>query len=414
MISFRIGILATCLSATACMDTGPRRITLGDIESLNPPLGEGSLWPGLSTHGDKVVLSWQEQESDDGDAWSVKTAILDEAGWGPAHTVARSTEERELFVNWEDFASVEILESDLLVAHWLVRGPDRGYDYGTRIARSTDGGSTWTEAWTPHTDGTRTEHGFVSKFPLETGGIGLVWLDARNSVDMGGKKGTPGAMALWYRFLDGDGVPGSESLLDERVCDCCQTDAAISASGPVVVYRDRSEGEVRDIFITRLVDGQWTEGTPVHRDGWVIPACPVNGPAVAAREDELAVVWFTGVGNERKAQVAFSSDGGVHFGEPIRVDDGTALGRVDVLWLDNGSALVMWVERRPRVAEILVRQVWPDGRIEEEMFVTNISAARDSGFPQMVQDGRGRVVFAWTETGNGRRVRVARTSEALR
>ena len=411
MISFRIGILAICLSATACLDTGPRGITLGELEPLKPPLGEGSLWPGLSTQGDKVVLSWQE--NDGGDIWSVKTAIIDEAGWGPAHTVAHSTEESGFFINWADFASVEILESDLLVAHWLVRGPDGGYDYGIRVARSTDGGLMWTEPWTPHMDGTRTEHGFVSKFPLDGGGIGLVWLDARDSVDRGGEKGTPGAMALRYRFLDRYGVPGLESLLDERVCDCCQTDAAISASGPVVVYRDRSEGEVRDIYVTRLVDGQWTEGTPVHRDGWVIPACPVNGPAVAARQDELAVAWFTGVGNERKAQVAFSSDNGVHFGDPIRVDDGTALGRVDVLWLENGSALVMWVERRPRVAEILVRQVWPDGRIEEEMLVTTTSAGRDGGFPQMVQDGRGRVVFAWTETGNGRHVRVARTSEAL-
>ena len=145
----------------------------------------------------------------------------------------------------------------------------------------------------------------------------------------------------------------------------------------------------------------------------MIPACPVNGPAVAAREDELVVAWFTGAGNERKTLLAFSADGGVRFGEPIRVDDGTSLGRVDVLWLENGTALVMWVERRPRVAEILVRQVWPDGRIGEELLVTTTSAGRDSGFPQMVQDGLGRVVFAWTESGNGRRVRVARTSEAL-
>ena len=112
MISFRIGILATCLSATACLDGGPRGVDLGEIEPLDPPLGEGSLWPGLSTHGDKVVLSWQE--SDDGDAWTVKTAMLGDAGWGPALTVASSTEERGFFVNWADFASVEILEPDLL------------------------------------------------------------------------------------------------------------------------------------------------------------------------------------------------------------------------------------------------------------------------------------------------------------
>ncbi len=412
MISLRIGILATCLSTVACIDMAPGAIKLGELEPLNPPLGEASLWPKLSTHGDKVVLSWQERDATN--SWSVKSAILDGAGWAPARTVARSTEERRFFVNWADFASVDILETNLLVAHWLPRGPDRVYDYGVRVARSTNGGRTWSEPWTPHTDDTPTEHGFVSKFPLDNGGIGLVWLDGRNSVDREGEKGIPGAMALRYRSLDGEGVPGSEVLIDERVCDCCQTDAAVSASGPVVVYRDRSAEEVRDIYVTRLVDGQWTEGTPVHRDGWVIPACPVNGPAVAARENELAVAWFTGAGGERKAQVAFSSDGGVHFGEPIRVDDGRALGRVDVLWLESGSALVMWLERRPRVAELLVRQVWPDGRMGGEAVVTTTSAGRDSGFPRMIQDGMGRLVFAWTQTGSVRRVRVARTREAVR
>jgi len=412
MISFRIGILATCLSVLACIDLSPGAFELGDLEMLNPPLGEGSLWPKLSTHGDKVVLSWQERDA--ANSWSVKTAILDESGWAPARTVAHTTEETEFFVNWADFASVDFLDSDVLVAHWLLRGPDRGYDYGVRVARSTNGGRTWTEPWTPHTDETRTEHGFVSKFALENGGIGLVWLDGRNSIDHGGEKGIPGAMGLQYRSLDPEGVPGVEVLIDERVCDCCQTDAAVSASGPVVVYRDRSPEEVRDTYITRLVDGRWTEGTPVHRDGWVIPACPVNGPAVAAREDEIAVAWFTGAGDEPKAQVAFSSDGGVQFGDPIRVDDGRPLGRVDVLWLENGSALVMWLERRPRTGEVLVRQVWPDGRMGEEALVTTTSAGRDSGFPRMIQDGMGRLVFAWTQTGSVRQVRVARTREAVR
>ena len=412
MISLRLGIFTICVSAVACVDVAPGGVVLGELESLNPPLGEVTLWPGLSSQGDKVVLSWQENDS--GEIWSVKTAILDEAGWAPAHTVARSTEATGFFVNWADFASVQFVGSDLLVAHWLVRGPNGGYDYGVRVARSTDGGREWTEPWIPHTDGTRTEHGFVSKFPLHDGGFGLVWLDGRNSVDRAGVTGTPGAMGLRYRSLDHNGVPGPEVLIDDRVCDCCQTDVAVSRSGPVVVYRDRSEKEVRDIYFARLIEGKWTEGAPVHRDGWVIPACPVNGPAVAAREDEIVVAWFTGAENQRKAKVAFSSDGGVNFGEPIRIDEGTALGRVDVLWLENGSALVMWVERRPRMAEILVRQVWPDRRIEEEMVLTTISAGRDSGFPRMVQDGKGRVVFAWTDTGEGRHVRVARTREALR
>ena len=36
-----------------------------------------------------------------------------------------------------------------------------------------------------------------------------------------------------------------EYLLDARVCDCCQTDVAMTQDGPIVIYRDRSEDLVR-------------------------------------------------------------------------------------------------------------------------------------------------------------------------
>jgi hypothetical protein len=100
-------------------------------------------------------------------------------------------------------------------------------------------------------------------------------------------------MTLRARTLDASGAPLAEMLVDDAICDCCQTDAATTARGVVVVYRNRTEGEVRDIYTTSLVDGRWTEGRPVHEDGWVIPACPVNGPAVDARGDDVAVAWFS-------------------------------------------------------------------------------------------------------------------------
>ena len=60
MISLRIGILATCLSTLACVDMAPGAIELGELEPLNPPLGEGSLWPKLSTHGVVALIGdWE-------------------------------------------------------------------------------------------------------------------------------------------------------------------------------------------------------------------------------------------------------------------------------------------------------------------------------------------------------------------
>ena len=65
-------------------------------------------------------------------------------------------------------------------------------------------------------------------------------------------------------------VPRFVMLVDDRVCDCCQTAAALTSDGPVVVYRDRTEDEIRDIHISRLIDGAWTESRAVSDDGWYI------------------------------------------------------------------------------------------------------------------------------------------------
>ena len=111
----------------------------------------------------------------------------------------------------------------------------------------------------------------------------LVWLDGRAFA------GAPPAMetALYSRAIGAEGPIGPEVAVDVRVCDCCQTDVATTEDGPVLVYRDRSPEEIRDIRVARLEDGRWTPGPLVHEDGWETGACPINGPAVAAREPDL-------------------------------------------------------------------------------------------------------------------------------
>jgi hypothetical protein len=83
------------------------------------------------------------------------------------------------FVNWADFPSVVPIADRLWAAHWLARRPEGGYAYDVAMALSSDAGARWGATLSPHTDGTPTEHGFVTLFPWQ-GGVGAVWLDGRN------------------------------------------------------------------------------------------------------------------------------------------------------------------------------------------------------------------------------------------
>jgi hypothetical protein len=144
----------------------------------------------------------------------------------------------------------------------------------------------------------------------------------------------------------------------------------------------------------------------VHADGWKIDGCPVNGPAVAARENRVVVAWFTSPNDSARVSLAFSDDGGATFSPPVRSDDGHPLGRVDVGLLDDGTAVVSWLERTAAGAEVRVRSIAASGRRGPSVRIGTSSAERASGFPRMASTGK-RMVLAWTDPGRPSHIRVA-------
>ncbi len=395
---------------------------LSDLRQLPSPAVAGGVTPYLSAGGDgTVLLSWQEP---DGSGDAVRLARLDGSAWSEPRTIATGD---DFFVNWADFPSVIEMPDGSLAAHWLQReGPDT-YAYGVRISRSSDGGESWSSPLTPHLDGTLTEHGFVSLFPTPDGSLAAVWLDgrdfARAAAGEANAAEAPGVedaathgegesephdanMSLRYAEIDEAGEVRAEALLDARTCDCCQTSAALTSAGPIIVYRDRSEAEIRDISVVRRLDGRWSAPAVLHADGWHIPACPVNGPAVSAGGDRLAVAWYTAAGDEPKVLVAFSEDAGASFGEALRVDDGEPLGRVDIALLPDGSALVLWLETAEEGARVTARRIRADGAKSPAETVAITDVSRSSGFPRMVLRGA-EVVLAWTDTAGEGALRTA-------
>ena len=233
------------------------------------------------------------------------------------------------------------------------------------------------------------------------------WLDGGGGATKGGEGADHGAMRVRMASISSAGGRGSESSVDERSCDCCQTASALTSRGPIVVYRDRSQDEIRDIAVSRYDGGTWTVPTPVHNDGWHIEACPVNGPAIVANGDTVAVAWFTAARDTAKVQVAYSTDAGASFGTPVRVDDGNPAGRVAMTFDGRGSVIVAWVERLAgEDADVRARVVAPDGHAAGPVVVTRSSAVRASGFPHLARVGD-RLYASWTQPGDSARVRLA-------
>ncbi|MCZ6616483.1 MAG: exo-alpha-sialidase [Gammaproteobacteria bacterium] len=361
------------------------------------PTSTGSQLPHLSQHpGGGVIMSWVEP---DGEGHRLRFAHYANGAWSTAQTVARG---ENWFVNWADFPSVEALGKNLWAAHWLVRSGWQTYAYDVAVSLSIDEGRTWSDPIKPHDDNTPTEHGFVSLFP-QGQTVGLVWLDGRKTIASAAGDVAPHDIGMTLRSatLDPQGKITGEFQIDDLVCDCCQTDVSLSARGPVVVYRDRSAEEIRDISVAVYGDGGWSEAKTVSDDNWQVFGCPVNGPAIDSSGDVIAVAWHTQADNQPRVRFARLLAGSDEFDTPIDIDGASAMGRVDVLVDENGEARVSWLRRGDdNMAELCVRSVDPTGKLGGVRVIAEIAATRPSGFPQMMRDGN-QILLAWTEVVDG-------------
>lgn len=371
------------------------------VRSVASPASADSGQPQLSVSDRGVLLSWIERE---GPMASLRFAERTAAGWSTPRTVASGA---DWFVNWADVPSIVRLADGTLAAHWLQKSGASTYAYDVRLSFSKDDGQTWAPSFTPHQDGTRTEHGFASLFqmPGSGGGLGLVWLDGR-AMSSGHSGHVAGEMSLRFATFDRQWKPTQETPIDLRVCECCPTSAAVTSDGPIVAFRDRTSDDVRDVSVSRLEHGKWTEPVAAHQDAWRIQACPVNGPMLSARGRSVVLAWFTARNDQPQAFAAFSQDAGRTFGAPIRLDDDASMGRVDIELLSDGSAVASYIEYAGQRARFQVRRIERSGARSAAVTVSGIDDGRTSGYPRIASDGK-ELVLAWIEREGSTRVKTA-------
>lgn len=354
---------------------------------------------------DHLYLSWIEYISDT--TVELRYARWDTTQWDYIRTIAQGGS--NWFVNWADMPSIAQFYPDRnrLVAHWLQYSGPGTYDYDVMLSSSSNAGLNWSAGSRLHRDTTQSEHGFVSMVALDGDQICAIWLDGRET-----QSGTDhtdhhhtGTMSLRSSFISDTGATSREYLLDDRVCDCCQTDAVYSDGQILVVYRDRSETEIRDISMVRHNGNQWEKPVQIGQDDWRIGGCPVNGPAIASGYGRVAVVWYTEADEQPKVQLVFSEDMGSTFGDPLIVDDEHPLGRVDIVFYDAENVLITWMKPRGEQACIMAKLISIDGNASEEFCLIENSASRQSGFPRLARSA-GQLFISFTEVLESKTTRV--------
>ena len=302
------------------------------------------------------------------------------------------------FVNWADFPAHAVNE-DLIITSHLKKSATGTYTYDVILNLQNLSGEKLKKDFKLNTDGIKAEHGFVSIVPNDKKGFFITWLDGRNTVQKN-SDGDHKPMTIRFAEITNKGDIINESELDAKVCDCCQTSITDTKSGPIVVYRDRGNSEVRDIYSIKKTNGIWKDPSPVHNDGWVINGCPVNGPKVIGNSKSLAVAWFTAPNGDPKVNLSFSKINSGSFNNPLKINDHSAIGRVDVAFLNDEEVIVSYMEVDDIGTYLRLKKVSVNGEVSKPITISKIDGGRNTGVPQL-EIINNEIFIVWTIFNDG-------------
>jgi hypothetical protein len=335
---------------------------------MENPFPENSMFPNVFEAEDKAYISYIHSTGDTLDELYFST--FEKGVFSDPKKIAEGT---DWFVNWADVPAIAASGSSIL-ASWLDKSADGTYEYDVKMSISTDDGDSWSTPFIPHRDNINAEHGFVSM----TEDFQAVWLDGRDTLNK--------QMTLRSAIIDSLGQLSSEFEIDDRVCDCCQTAIEKTKNGTFVLYRNRSEDEVRDHFFSVFDGRQWSEPKAIFNDQWKISGCPVNGPAIDSNGDNVAAAWYTEANNKSEIYLAYFRQENSSFGPPHLVSSEEVIGRIDVLFLDKNKVLVSWMDTE---GSILGKIFEHEQEVGKSFILAKTSPQRSSGVPKIWKTSEG-------------------------
>ena len=347
-----------------------------EIEEISFLHENNNAQPSLVSNNGKLSLTWISTDEDMNASLNFRQ--FKNGGWTNPLRLATGS---DWFVNWADFPT-HAINGDKVLTSYLKKSASGTYHYDIFLSLHKLSGEKVKEDFLLNTDGYNAEHGFVSISSNDSEGFLITWLDGRNTVEKD-EEGNQRPMTIRFAEITDTGDIINETELDSSVCDCCQTSMTYTNKGPLVVYRDRTKEEVRDIYVTRNIDKIWENPIPVHNDGWVIYGCPVNGPKVVSSSNNIAVSWFTVSDGIPKVNLSFSDSYGAYFGSPIKINEFNAIGRVDTAFLNEKEVIVSYMEGNDDGTYLRIKKVSIDGKVSRPITISKIDSGRGTGVPQL-------------------------------
>lgn len=213
-----------------------------------------------------------------------------------------------------------------------------------RLARSADGGASFSVPLTVHRDPQEITHRFESLLVGGDGRVYLAWIDKRDLELARVAKSTYRGAAI-YAAVSNDGGRSfqPEVKVADHSCECCRIASARDTDGaPLLLYRHVFEPNERDFALVKLgADGTPTRFTRATFDHWQIDACPHHGPSLAVAPDGTRhAVWFNVVDGEGRTFYGRLRDGRV---EGQRIVAGAQASHADLI-LSGRRVVIAWKE----------------------------------------------------------------------
>jgi hypothetical protein len=277
---------------------------------------------------------------------------------------------------------------------------DSGWNAQINIARSEDGGNTFTAPASLVNDSSSQR--FPSVLIKPDGNIFISWIDKRlvAAAKQGGEKRLGGSIA--YSFSqDGGKTFQAERFANESSCECCRIAASLEPKGnPVVAYRAIFPGGIRD-QASQVISSKGAE--PVRKvddDDWKTDACPHHGPSIAVSESgKFHVAWYTQGSKRFGVFYANSSNQGLAYSKPSRIGaEGSNVAR-PYLYASGQQVWLVWKEFDGVKSSIYLKESGDDGKSWTAPKILT-STAGYSDHPLLLSRGN-EVFLSWLTRDDG-------------